>query len=462
MLVDAVPADSVAVILNAGPLSGQPGSDLRITVDLAANLLARASGIGLLSRVDTDTRAWIESLATLPVVLQHPHALVLLDLSAVALPDGGHRLAGLRAALILNTGGPDAAMERRIQHFLSTYTNSEDATLSREDRAGGPLFSLRDRRLPSWAVIQWGRFDDRYVVSIGEGAMAEVLETIVDRTHSLGADEWFARAFAGLDGTVASAGCYIRFDTLYHGADRVFAMKIDGVRSALNLDTTERGLWTMRYRDRAVELTGFLRRNGRNELAPIATARFPFGVSKKVVPDQATGYTVIKTPPRRLFHGLCNAYLASRSDEQQAKSRAYWRGVERTAGVVVDRDILPHLAAPIIIHNHPKHMLRLPFAWTALTRVAGDANVLRQNVDKLLEAAAATFFSNVVPKLRRHPDGIWSIDLGISGPALAVTDGWLILSFSPNAVRENIALLQETRSTPQTQEEKTVLRQAGR
>ena len=52
---------------------------------------------------------------------------------------------------------------------------------------------------------------------------------------------------------------------------------------------------------------------------------------------------------------------------------------------------------------------------------------------------------NCAVQMKQDPDGIWFIHLGIQGPALMVTDRWLIISFSPQAVRLNASLLGSAR-----------------
>ena len=98
------------------------------------------------------------------------------------------------------------------------------------------------------------------------------------------------------------------------------------------------------------------------------------------------------------------------------------------------------LGGPIIIHNYPLHALRLPLAWTILVPLEGDSARLRSHLDNLLKDLAEEYGGMAPAKLYCDADGIWSIRFGIDGPALAVTDHWLILSFSPEAVRKNIAI----------------------
>ncbi|MGB2987402.1 MAG: hypothetical protein WBE26_16170, partial [Phycisphaerae bacterium] len=177
-IIDVAPADAVAAYFAAGRDSTQPSGDGGSALALAAFLSDLAREVGLLSKADSSIRCWIDGLAFLPEVLAHPHAVVLLDISAKAREDGGHELANLQAALIVHTRGANAGLERRIQHLLNTYTNSNETILSTQARDGNVAFTIRDRRLPSWAEITWGQLGDHYIVALGRSAYDHVARAI--------------------------------------------------------------------------------------------------------------------------------------------------------------------------------------------------------------------------------------------------------------------------------------------
>lgn len=440
-LVDAVPRDVVAAWFNAGPEEGG-AAGAGSAFGVAAEVVDRATEVGLLSKVGLSVRAWMDGLLVTSVLLEHPHAVVLFDIRAAPRADGGHELASLHAAVIIHTGGPDAAIDRRIQHLLNTYTNSDESVLSQDTRAGRVTYTLADRRLPDWAKIQWGRRGDLYVAAIGDGCYRRVIDVLEKRSPSLSADAWFAEAFGQAGGASASAACYVRFDAARKGADNLLVKKIDRVQTVLHLDAAERGFWTLARAGRAFEANAFLRRSGEDDLVAIAGGRFfSEKVPRSTIPDQATGYVVLNGDSRGLFHMICEAYLASRSIAAQQKSQAFWGNVEKGAGVDIDRDIFSRLGRPLVIHDYPRHALQLPLAWTLVVPVDGDAEALRRHVDRLLEFAAKEYLKAGVTRLRHDPDGVWSISWGISGPALVVTDRWLIVSFSPYAVRQNMVHL---------------------
>jgi hypothetical protein len=409
---------------------------------LATFVIDRAGDFGLLSGLDTECRAWFDALASLSVVLEHPYSLTLLDARAEVLDDGGHRLAELHAALVVHTGGENSDIESRIQHLLNAYTNSAESTLESTMTWRGPMYTLRDRRLPQWVVLRWGPIGDKYVVTIGEGAFTRVEAVQSNQGLSLASDAWLEKAFKAAGGSSAAAVAYATPTRLYAGADAQFAEKIDRVREAILAKDIEKGLWTFAFAGRAVEAKGFLRRDGVDELRPVTTDRIGGVPESQVIPETATGYAVLDIEPQKLCDSVCEAYLAARSPGTRQELRAYWRDLQRKAEVSIAGDIMVHLGRGVAIHNSPRHALRLPLAWTIVMPVVGDVGDLRKNIDRIAGVWRDQLAEVGTVGLRQSPDGIWYLYFGINGPAVGVTDRWLVASFSPDAVRKNLAHLE--------------------
>ena len=74
--------------------------------------------------------------------------------------------------------------------------------------------------------------------------------------------------------------------------------------------------------------------------------------------------------------------------------------------------------------------------------------MLRDRVNKVLRAVAKQQAGEKGVQLLRTPDDIWHLQYGLAGPALTITDRWLVLSFSPHAVRQNLALISARAGGP--------------
>lgn len=447
-LFRAVPKDAIFSYFAAGPNSDAPSplSSTRFSLGLATFVIERAQEFGLLSKLNERARMWVDILASMSELLDYPHAGVLLDISAAPRPDGGHQLTGLHAALIIRAYGGGARIEQRIQHLLNSYTNDENSTLSSRSSDGPTVFTLRDRRLPEWVELNWGSHGEDYIVAIGAGSFDRIARTIADRSLSLTDDAWCTHAWKVAGGPGASLAALLRFDIARSTADDSLRSKFEHVQENLRLGGVDRGLWTVGRHARAIEAGAYLRRGDVDEWRPI-TRREDADLAPGVIPDEATWYAIFEVEPRTLVDTVSKAYLASKSPDAQNKSRAFWRKAEERVGLSIDGDILALLRPPIISHNYPQHALGLPLAWTRLIAVE-NPETLRRNLDRVLEALREELAKEGPTQLRHDADGVWYLSFGIAGPALTIADHWLIVSFSPDAVRKNVEMLSRSRSVP--------------
>ncbi len=150
------------------------------------------------------------------------------------------------------------------------------------------------------------------------------------------------------------------------------------------------------------------------------------------------------------------AYLASQHESRREAYREGWLRFEREYGFDFDHDLLAHLGQRIIIHDFPPHPLAVPLLWTYLVETDGDVTAVRRAVDGMMRAwqsglpkadGETASGGGFVPEIRRTDDGIWYLQLGLAGPAIGVADHWIVISFSPAAVRENLRRL-DAASTP--------------
>ncbi|MDO8632795.1 MAG: hypothetical protein Q7R41_20120 [Phycisphaerales bacterium] len=446
-LAKAVPNDVVAAYFVGGSHRDQSESGDRNSFQIATFLIDQAFGVGLLTRLDETTRAWLDALAAVSVVLEHPHAVMLFDISAEKTDEDGHRLAGLHAALVMHTRGRNELIERRIQHLLGSYTNRDETMLEAIEREGTTTYRLRDRRLADWVVLSWGRWGDHYVVAIGDGSLERVAATLpnpdthVGRTPSVATDPWIVDGLNRLAAEDALLTVYLRFDELRRTSGPALAMKIDRVLRSLKIAGCERGLWAVGYAGRSVEIRQLLKTAASDEVATIAGAGVLDASNTPRIPDSATAFAAVDVKPSVWLDRARSAYLAGRSPTNQVRSRAYWRDIETRAGIRFADDIFADLSGPIIVHDFPKHALRLPPAWTIVAPISGDADRLRRSVDALFTTWQRELEETCSMRLRHDDDGVWHLFVGVEGPALMVTDRYLVISFAPTAVRHNVELL---------------------
>jgi len=440
-LTKTIPSDAVVAYFVIPPPSDAPPGNAGSSLRFATLLADQAQSMGLLSNIDATTRGWIDSLTATSVLLGYPHAVALFDVKARALDGGGHRLAGLSAAMVIHTDGDNTKIEQRIQHLLNTYTNSEETKLTQNSVDNATVYALTDKRLPDWFVLQWGSIDGVYVISIGDGTFEHVRGTLAGRAPSISSESWFVGAYEKTSAKNALLTLYARFDRIDFSADSQLAQKVGAVRHSLSFENVDRGMWTIAFDGRAVDAKEFIRRNKQNKLRRLTQPSLYEIPTDKLIPVQATAYAIFDTSPTTILNAISEVFLAIEAPSTQEKTRQYWRHLEQESGVDIRRDIVAHLARGAVVHNHPPHLLRLPLAWTFVARVMDDADAVHENLNAVCKAWQGELRQAGTLRLRLAGDGIWFLDLGIPGPAVGMRGRWIVVSYSPFAVRENLTFL---------------------
>lgn len=452
-LPKTIPAGAVVAYFVTPPQAQNPTDETRSSLSFATLLADQAQSLGLLSNIDATTRAWIDTLTAAGVLLGYPHAAALFDIKAESLGDGGHKLAGLHAALVIQTGGSNSKIEQRIQHLLSTYTNSEATQLEQDPSSGAVVYTLTDKRLPDWFVLRWGAIGNHYVIAIGDGTYARVGRTLSGEASAISSDKWFAAGYEKTSAKKAFFTLFARFDRIDFSADSQLARKVGAVRHSVSFDNVDRGMWTVGFDGRAVDAKEFVRRNDQNQLRYLTVVSLHDVAVDKLIPPRASAYAVFDTSPTTILNAASEIFLAVHAADTQEETRAYWRNLQKKSGIDIHRDIVAHLARGAVIHDHPPHLLKLPLAWTFVARVTHDPKAVGKNIDALCEAWQSELRETGMIRLRHAPDGVWFLDFGIPGPAVGIRGPWIVMSYSPFAVRENLTFLAgpaPPAETPQT------------
>jgi hypothetical protein len=425
----------------SGEIDKKRGQELMVTASLLGQLAGQA---GLLAKMDPTTHLWIDLITSASVALRYPYTVTLNSISSIALEGQGHRFDNLQAGVVIETGGKHGAIASRIQYLLSQHTNTDETTLTSATESGDIRYTIRDRRLPPWAEISWGPVGTNYVLAIGKGAFDPIAAAVRDRNRSLAASDWCKDALRSAANGVAAKALYIDFAEVKGVADALFATKVDRVQSALGLDGVTRSLFRWRYEDRSVEIDGVFDRNHRLVYRTFASRRFLGDIGDDAIPEGASRYAVLDCKPAALLDAVSAAYLSARSPENREEVAAYWRSINDRAGVDPQEDIFALMDSRVVVHNHPLHALGIPFAVTIAVPLKSDPDLLRRRLDNWFEELRRELDEVSTVGLARDPSGIWYLHAGLQGPAMTVADDWLLISFSPSAVRDNAALLSNS------------------
>ncbi|MEK6674547.1 MAG: hypothetical protein AABZ47_02710 [Planctomycetota bacterium] len=444
-LVNAVPASAIAAyFFHPDAISPDQNTQPPGTVQLLSRLAEQASKWGVFSNVDISVRVWIDVLSALETLTTFPHAAILLDIDAAPRSDGGHELSRCQAALLIHTGPDPSSVDRRIQNLLAKYTNNEHAQLTQSTIQNRPVQLLRDKRLPDWAVIQWGRRGDLYVITIGDQAYEKIAAASEDPSGRLIQDRWFGQAFDQLRVPDAKAALYVNLRRAGTMGDTGLKEKIAEVQRVLRLEGSSQLMATLKQSGRAVLLQASTEKD--TQTVHRLLARPLTASEESTIPRDAAWVMSLDVTPSELYKMGWDAYLAAKSPPARQSCLDSWRQMESASQVVIERDVLDHLRAPIVVHNYPPHALGIPLAVTVQIPVSGDVAALRAKVDRLCQYAQEQLKGASILSLVHDPDGTWFIRFGLDGPGVVVTDRDVVISFSPAAIRQTLAA--RTTTTP--------------
>ena len=456
-----VPADCLVVYsakpykLLAPPATQPTDSQPTSTPSLSsvAYIISFLSGSGLLP---DEGQVFADIATALPLLGRFEHALVLLDVASkpVESPDSKDmdpslRLERLQTAVIFRTEGRHGPILEQLNRVVKRYTNMDVAKLTNESVAGLPYQRLSDSRLIGWAVWEWGRLDEFYVVSFGQGAFERIAKTFTRQTPSLSQDAWFQSAMRQIKGDQAIAECFVAFSRLKEALGAVTQGRVAQVTAALEADGMTHDLWTIGREGRALTWFRCSHQGSKDIVRGYSDPARYSAQHRRIIPDEAEHVAVIYVPTRWLVDKLPRAWLCAQSEGNAEKWRRIWERLEQETGLDINGNLISHLGENVVLFDYPPHPLRIPFALTFAIDindrkpVAVATNALLEAWSRYLDERAERNQTTLVRlKVRKSDDGIWFLQAGILGPALKVTDHYLVISWSPEALREALRFIE--------------------
>ncbi len=443
-LLRATPQEIIAALYlepnRIADAEGTPG-------EMLIGALSRARGMGLFGELESDTRLIFDLLHCWPVLHRYPRAYLLHDIGLRRLETGGNRLDRLAMSLVLQTGSDTAAVRALVQQLLNSYTNEESGQLEKVTIAGHMFHRLTDSSVPSWVVWEWGQVDDLFIVSVGAGSSERILRALAGDGPTMLSDDWFQAGHRHTKGTAALFELYVNVASFQQRIGESAQDRFRAVVDSLDLRFSEKSIWTIGLEDRAYSCYAYHRKDGADLLARLSDPSRYQPEHKQLIPAEAKTYTILNTDCAALVRRIRSTYLSAQRLEKRFELIRGWDTLARTQQVNFEADVLRQLGNYVIIHDHPEHPLGLPLMRTILIEISGDAGRVRRALDHTLEycashlnsAAAKRKMTTISPVLRYTPEGIWYIQYGIYGPAITVADGWLVISYSPEAVRVNLS-----------------------
>lgn len=257
----------------------------------------------------------------------------------------------------------------------------------------------------------------------------------------------------GIEGYVALAAIEKRLENVMNQMVRT------ALRAA-RLDQADRLLMTIGFDGRALHSELLVRDHHGGEYHQILTGKEV--VAPEVlaqIPEGADSFAAFRFPLGEAVRRARETYFRTQSAGRRQRFSEGWASLEEQYGFDVETGLLDRLGDHLIFHTFPPHPLKIPLLGTIWIQAHGDRAAITQTVDAMMRAwqtyanAPSTQPARfrLTPQIRHDPDGIWYLQLGLLGPAMAVTDGWIVISFSPEAVRDNLAQLGGNAATRPSQ-----------
>lgn len=453
-MTDLVPADCL-VVYASKPTSvatsqadgeGAEGGGAAI-----ATILTFLNAGGL---IPNEGQVFADIAISLPLLGEFEHAMILSDISSRIVrksrsssdgrrrPEVSLRLKDMQTAIVFRTRGRHKVVLNHMSRIIGRYTNTDVAQLTTERVGEYEYQRLTDERLPGWAMWEWGRLDDFFVVSFGAGAFEKIANVHTGKSPSLSKDEWFRSATAKTHGDRASTQWFVALSRLQKRLGQVSQDRHLRVIAALNADGITHDLWTIGREGRDLTWFRCYRRHGKDITRTYSDpATYP-RKHKRIIPDEATQTAIINVPTQWLINNLPRAWVAAQSESHVRKWSKIWTRLEEETGIDINGNLIAHLGRYVVIHDYPPHPLHIPFALTIAIEI-NDRKPVEMAVDALLaawgryldERAERKGTKLVRVKVRQYRDGIWYLQAGILGPALKVTDDYIVISWSPQALR---------------------------
>lgn len=461
-ITDLVPADSLVAYMakpqgRADEAGEQQGSGTKGAGASVATLLSLLNASGL---IPDQGQVYADIAAALPLLGRYEHALVLLDASSrrVRQPGKGpddparisFRLKHMQAAVVFRTHGDHSVVLKQLNRIVGRYTNKQVAALTTENLLGHEFRRLTDQRMPGWAVWEWGRLGEFSVVCFGQGAYQRIAELFAGGSPSLTQDAWFRSATTHTRGESAIAQCFIGFDRLQARMSEVASDRVKQVLDALGAAGITRDLWTIAFEGRALSWRRCYRRGAEDVVHRYSDPANQPPHHRSIVPDAARHFAIIHAPTFWLVDNLPKAWLASQSPRNAQKWQRIWKGLEEETHIDFDERLVKHVKGSIVVFDYPPHPLDIPLAWTLAIEIDDHGDV-KKSIEALLaawgqyldERAERSDTTLLRIKVKKTQDDIWHLQAaGILGPALRVANRYVVISWSPQALRDALIFVE--------------------
>jgi hypothetical protein len=405
---------------------------------MIAGVASGLRSMGALGEPSESERILLDVAQVLPTIRQFPRTYVLHDIGFDDRGLDSTRLSRLAMTLVVHDGGKHDEIASVIQRGLTTWTSAKTARLEKFEVSGQRFHRLSDSRLPGWAICEWGAFGDVYLIAIGPESLAKV----VSAQGTAVVDSWWHRGEDRLADLQPDITVMLHVERLRRHIGRAAGWRLNAILEALQIGSADRLVWGFGRRGRARISRAWVRHWEDERVVELLVP----SASAVRVPAEARWYAACGVTADEVVLAVRDVYLALHRSSTRHHLKSQWTELETRTAVKFEADVLAQLGAGVVMHDAPPHPLRLPVFMTLRFEIDGDADRLRAALDRLLTDLAGSInayadrsANPLAFRLERTPQGWWSSRWGLYGPALAVQEDAVLISYSLPALERLVA-----------------------
>jgi len=465
-ILSAIPADALAVY------SCRPGPSDRTAGGGLAKLISVAGLLGLFGR---DQQTLADTISVALELCKYPHAVILLDVSSKRLGEGSFALRSCAAALVVQCKDGHGQLLALLDRILDHYFTRANAKISWVGSGAYRRQQLTANDLPQWCVWQWGKIGELFVFTVGRDAYDRIAARINTVTGPARPDRLTDNLIIDLanqyDRDLEHRLWLVYFNVA--GLDRklrgVLGGYYDQILDAVQLrtgekDQVEQVVFSAGYRARAFISKLYLRWPDGIEMGYLTRAIDERNPLARRIPSQAGSYALAEADVSATVAWAVQSYLSIQNPARREEMTRNFNTVAKNAGLAnVYGELFDHMGPTILVHDWPRHPLNWPFAKTIIIRHDGGEAVKKNWARSLAVWQTLLDLMNNGgmgdDKRKTWTDTLLSFQLDKTGDNIAflhvgpvvlaagaMTDDCVLLSWSPAAVRVNLAELKSLRA----------------
>ncbi len=358
-LSDSLPYDTLAFV-EIDPTAMTVATERKGRGEFFDQAITGMSSLGVMPR---EAAAVTNLLRMAGQVGQHRNALAWLDADFIVDYDTGKLTArSAQLAWIVDVGGQPDQFLSLLSGVLSDYSTPQTARQSLQSTGKTQYVEFYDTRWPSWFRLYWMAQGNNLVMTLGAGSMEHY---ITRAAHHLPWETTFANvdhsltARGGPGALVLRGWCSIK--EMRNRWPDVMTMTIGSrLLKAFDLRFADQAVVTGTLRERAFSVNYATLENNALTLTPW-TADLPINAPLlKLVPSDATFYMVFNMDWHALYVRVDNVLDMAQEKQKDEGIKEVVRQYANTYGVNVQGDIVHGLSPLVLIHDAPRHPLRLP------------------------------------------------------------------------------------------------------